>query len=110
VHTSDFDFEFQLALMNRHLNNHVEAIFLMTSIEHAHLSSTLVKEVARLGGSVKGLVPGTVEERLDDADPEPADAVPVPSTWYRTIPTRPAPRCRWRPATSSSTWPPGTTS
>ena len=41
--TSDFDFEFQVALMNRHLSHEVEAIFLMTSMEHAHLSSTLVK-------------------------------------------------------------------
>lgn len=62
--TSDFDFEFQLALMNRHLDRRVEAVFLMTSIEHAHLSSTLVKEVANLGGAVDGLVPASVAEAL----------------------------------------------
>jgi pantetheine-phosphate adenylyltransferase len=62
--TSDFDFEFQLALMNRHLNNRVEAIFLMTSIEHAHLSSTLVKEVAMYGAQVDDLVPQTVAAAL----------------------------------------------
>ena len=62
--TSDFDFEFQLALMNRHLNNQVEAIFLMTSIEHAHLSSTLVKEVAMYGAQVNDLVPEPVADAL----------------------------------------------
>jgi pantetheine-phosphate adenylyltransferase len=62
--TSDFDFEFQVALMNRHLNKHIEALFLMTSLEHAHLSSTLVKEVARLGAQVDGLVPQAVADAL----------------------------------------------
>jgi pantetheine-phosphate adenylyltransferase len=62
--TSDFDFEFQLALMNRHLNTHVEAIFLMTSIEHAHLSSTLVKEVAKYGAQIDDLVPEPVATAL----------------------------------------------
>lgn len=62
--TSDFDFEFQVALMNRHLNPDIEALFLMTSIEHAHLSSTLVKEVARLGGAIHGLVPEPVAAAL----------------------------------------------
>ncbi|MBM2810318.1 MAG: pantetheine-phosphate adenylyltransferase [Chloroflexi bacterium] len=62
--TSDFDFEFQVALMNRHLNSQIEALFLMTSLEHAHLSSTLVKEVAQLGARVDGLVPDAVAEAL----------------------------------------------
>ncbi|HZT05440.1 MAG TPA: pantetheine-phosphate adenylyltransferase [Chloroflexota bacterium] len=62
--TSDFDFEFQVALMNRHLNRNVEAIFFMTSLEHAHLSSTLVKEVARLGARVDTLVPAPVAAAL----------------------------------------------
>jgi len=62
--TSDFDFEFQVALMNRHLSREVEAIFLMTSIDHAHLSSTLVKEVANLGGNVTDLVPSQVAAAL----------------------------------------------
>jgi pantetheine-phosphate adenylyltransferase len=62
--TSDFDFEFQLALMNRHLSNRVEAIFLMTSIEQAHLSSTLVKEVAMYGAQVDDMVPETVAAAL----------------------------------------------
>jgi len=62
--TSDFDFEFQLALMNRHLNDQVEAIFLMTSLEHAHLSSSLVKEVASYGARVDDLVPIPVAAAL----------------------------------------------
>jgi pantetheine-phosphate adenylyltransferase len=62
--TSDFDFEFQIALMNRHLDQTVEAVFLMTSLEHAHLSSTLVKEIAQLGAEIGDLVPGPVAEAL----------------------------------------------
>jgi pantetheine-phosphate adenylyltransferase len=62
--TSDFDFEFQLALMNRHLNQDTEALFLMTSLEHAHLSSTLVKELAQHGAPVDDLVPSGVAEAL----------------------------------------------
>jgi len=61
---SDFEFEFQMALMNRRLNAALEVAFLMPSQEYTYLNSTLVKEVARLGGSVRGLVPGPVEERL----------------------------------------------
>lgn len=62
--TSDFDFEFQVALMNRHLNQGVEALFLMTSLEHAHLSSTLVKEIAQLGADMERLVPSPVADAL----------------------------------------------
>jgi pantetheine-phosphate adenylyltransferase len=62
--TVDFEFEFQLALMNRHLSPKIEALFLMTSLEHAHLSSSLIKEVARLGGDMGGLVPPLVAEAL----------------------------------------------
>ncbi len=61
---SDFEFEFQMALMNRRLNAGVEVAFLMPSQQFTYLNSTLVKEVARLGGSVRGLVPVVVEERL----------------------------------------------
>jgi pantetheine-phosphate adenylyltransferase len=62
--TSDFDFEFQLALMNRHLSTKVEAVFLMTSLEHAHLSSSLIKEVASFGTSIDDLVPESVAAAL----------------------------------------------
>jgi len=61
---SDFEFEFQMALMNRKLSPAVEVAFLMPSQEYTYLNSTLVKEVARLGGSVRGLVPPAVERRL----------------------------------------------
>jgi pantetheine-phosphate adenylyltransferase len=60
----DFDFEFQIALMNRHMNRDVEALFLMTSVEHAHLSSTLVKEIASHGAPVEDLVPPVVASAL----------------------------------------------
>ena len=61
---SDFEFEFQMALMNRRLAPGVEVAFLMPSQQYTYLNSTLVKEVARLGGKVQGLVPADVEKRL----------------------------------------------
>lgn len=61
---SDFEFEFQMALMNRRLAPGVEVVFLMPSQQYTYLNSTLVKEVARLGGKVRGLVPADVEKRL----------------------------------------------
>lgn len=61
---SDFEFEFQMALMNRRLASGIEVAFLMPSQQYTYLNSTLVKEVARLGGRVRGLVPRGVEERL----------------------------------------------
>lgn len=61
---SDFEFEFQMALMNQNLNARVETLFMMPSAKYAFLSSSLVKEVFRLGGSVEGLVPPHVEDRL----------------------------------------------
>ncbi|HYM81050.1 MAG TPA: pantetheine-phosphate adenylyltransferase [Candidatus Limnocylindria bacterium] len=61
---SDFEFEFQMALMNRRLSRSLEVAFLMPSQQYTYLNSTLVKEVARLGGSVRGLVPRNVEQQL----------------------------------------------
>jgi len=61
---SDFEYEFQMALMNRKLNADIETVFMMPSQEYTFLSSTLVKEVASFGGSVKGLVPAVVERAL----------------------------------------------
>ena len=63
--TADFEYEYQLALMNRHLQPEIEAVFLMTSLEYAHISSSLVKEIARLGAEVKGLVPPHVAAALE---------------------------------------------
>lgn len=61
---SDFEFEFEMALMNRRLNEGIETVFMMTNSEYSYLSSSIVKEVAGLGGSVTGLVPEIVEEYL----------------------------------------------
>lgn len=61
---SDFEFEMQMALMNRRLNPAVETVFMMPAEPYTYLSSRLVKEVVALGGSVTGLVPDVVEERL----------------------------------------------
>jgi pantetheine-phosphate adenylyltransferase len=61
---SDFEFEFQMALMNRRLARGIEVAFLMPSQQYTYLNSTLVKEVAKLNGSVTGLVPRHVEKRL----------------------------------------------
>lgn len=62
---SDFEYELQMALMNRRLNANIEAVFMMPGQEHTFLSSTIVKEVFSFGGSVKGLVPRTVEKALN---------------------------------------------
>ncbi len=61
---SDFEFEFQMALMNRKLNPELETLFMMPSINYTFLSSRLVKEIYMLGGCIKGLVPEEVERRL----------------------------------------------
>ena len=61
---SDFDYEFQMALMNRRLEDRLETIFLVPAEEYTYLSSSLVKEVFSLGGSVRGLVPDEVERGL----------------------------------------------
>jgi pantetheine-phosphate adenylyltransferase len=61
---SDFEYEMQMALMNRHLNPGVETVFMMPAEQYTYVSSRLVKEVAALGGSVRGLVPLNVESRL----------------------------------------------
>jgi pantetheine-phosphate adenylyltransferase len=61
---SDFEFEFQLALMNRKLNGRVETIFMMPKESYVFLSSRIVKEVARLGGNISAFVPKHVEKAL----------------------------------------------
>jgi len=62
--TSDFDYEFQLALTNRDLDSEVETVFLMTAGKYSFLSSSIVKEVARYGGDVSKFVPKCVERAL----------------------------------------------
>jgi pantetheine-phosphate adenylyltransferase len=61
---SDFEYEFQMALMNRNLNPEIETLFMMPSVNYSFLSSRLVKEVFVLGGSVKDLVPKIVDKKL----------------------------------------------
>src|SRR5437016_2762671 len=61
---SDFEFEFQLALMNRKLNERVETIFMMPKDTYTFLSSRIVKEIARLGGDVSAFVPPSVKKAL----------------------------------------------
>jgi pantetheine-phosphate adenylyltransferase len=63
---SDYEYEFQMALMNRRLAPDVETIFMMPDAKYSFVSSRLVKEVFRLGGSVDGLVPKFVVERMKD--------------------------------------------
>jgi pantetheine-phosphate adenylyltransferase len=61
---SDYEFELQMALMNRRLQPHLETIFLLAGEQFSFISSKLVKEVFSLGGNITGLVPRTVEKRL----------------------------------------------
>jgi pantetheine-phosphate adenylyltransferase len=61
---SDFDYEFQMALMNRRLEPQIETLFLVPAEQYTYVSSKLVKEITALGGTVKGLVPPEVEKRM----------------------------------------------
>jgi pantetheine-phosphate adenylyltransferase len=61
---SDFEYEFQMALMNRRLNSTIETVFMMPAEQYSYISSRLIKEVFALGGRVHGLVPELVETRL----------------------------------------------
>ncbi len=61
---SDYEYELQMALMNRKLDPRLETVFMMPAEAYSYVSSRLVKEIARLGGSVHGLVPNSVEQKL----------------------------------------------
>lgn len=61
---SDYEFELQMALMNRRLKPDLETVFLMSSEQYSFVSSRIIKEVARLGGEIGGMVPPQVESRL----------------------------------------------
>ena len=61
---SDFEYEFQLALMNRKLKRHIQTVFLMTDYQWLYISSTIIKAAAKLGGDIKGLVPDHIYRRL----------------------------------------------
>lgn len=68
---SDYEYELQMALMNRRLKPQVETVFLMSAQENSYLSSRLVKEVFGLGGSINGLVPDLVIERMREKTVSP---------------------------------------
>jgi pantetheine-phosphate adenylyltransferase len=63
---SDFDYEFQMALMNRRMKPHIETIFLMTGAAHFYTAARLIKEIASFDGNVDGLVPPHVVKRLKE--------------------------------------------
>ena len=63
-HVSDFEFEFQMAMMNYNLNPKIKSLFMMPEEKYIHLNSTVIKDVARLGGDISGYVPRCVESAL----------------------------------------------
>ena len=63
---SDFEYEFQMALMNRKMDRQVQSVFLMTDYKWLYTSSTIIKEAASLGGDISGLVPAFVSRKLKD--------------------------------------------
>jgi len=63
---SDFDIEFQMALMNRNIDKEIETVFLVPSVCYSFLSSRLVKEIYELGGEIKSMVPSTVDKKLKE--------------------------------------------
>lgn len=70
---SDFEYEFQMTLMNRKLNRKVDTMFLMTGFKWFYTSSRIIKEAASLGGSVRGLVPEIVHQKLKEKYPKYRD-------------------------------------
>ncbi len=64
---ADFEYEFQIAMVNRKLNPEVDSVFLMTRWEYSYLSSSVVREVAKLGGDLSGLVPDPVRRVVEEA-------------------------------------------
>jgi pantetheine-phosphate adenylyltransferase len=61
---SDFEYEFQMALLNKSLEPDIETLFMMTNVNYSYLSSSAVKEIAKNGGSIDGLVPDCIKERI----------------------------------------------
>ena len=80
---SDFEYEFQMALMNRRMNRDIQTVFLMTGLRWIFTSSSIIKEAARFGGNINGMVPPEVNRRLKkkfgfpidplDTEPPPVD-------------------------------------
>ena len=63
---SDFEYEFQMALMNRRLNREVQTVFLMTGLRWIYTSSSIIKEAAQFGGNINGMVPPIVEKKINE--------------------------------------------
>ncbi|MEG2639723.1 MAG: pantetheine-phosphate adenylyltransferase, partial [Clostridiales bacterium] len=63
---SDFEYEMQLALMNKNLNPDVETVFLMTGQKYSFISSSIIKDVAKLGGNISGMVPDLVDQKIKE--------------------------------------------
>ena len=63
---SDFEYEFQMALMNRRLNREIQTVFLMTGLRWIYTSSSIIKEAAQFGGNINGMVPAEVNKRLKE--------------------------------------------
>jgi pantetheine-phosphate adenylyltransferase len=63
---SDFEYEFQMALMNRRLNREIQTVFLMTGLRWIFTSSSIIKEAAQFGGSIEGMVPVLVEQKIKE--------------------------------------------
>jgi pantetheine-phosphate adenylyltransferase len=61
---SDFEFEFQMALMNRRLNREIQTVFLMPGLRRIFTSSTIIKEIVQFGGNIDGMVPALVKKKL----------------------------------------------
>lgn len=62
---SDYEYELQMAALNKHIDKNVETIFLMADIQHSFLSSSIVKELAKHGGDIRGLVPGEIVDDIE---------------------------------------------
>ena len=63
---SDFEFEFQMALMNRRLNREIQTVFLMTGLRWIFTSSSIIKEAAKFGGNIESMVPPAVQRKLEE--------------------------------------------
>ena len=63
---SDFEYEFQMALMNRRLNREIQTVFLMTGLRWIYTSSSIIKEAAQFGGNIEGMVPPLVERKIKE--------------------------------------------
>ncbi len=72
---SDFEYELQMALANKTLYSEIETIFIVTDSKYSHISSSLIREIVSLGGSVKKMVPGVVERRLKEKQKQKKDNI-----------------------------------